>query len=109
MGLIFSVIKYFANAQYSCNVEFDLNTKRSTDPNIISAYNDVLGPIVNLTYHDSALILSAEKLFPTLLRYQYLYILYILYIYIHTVVHFVHTNNTKQTSWRNRYKYYIRS
>ena len=53
---------------YQCKAELDTSSLRSTNYNIISGYNNVLGPIVNLTYDDSALIMSAQRLMPTLLR-----------------------------------------
>eukprot|EP01084_Bolivina_argentea_P296855 511335_1 len=68
-SIIICCILFQRSQSYSCNAQFDLKTKRTSNPNIISAYNDVLGPIINLTYDDTALVLSVEKLYPTLLRH----------------------------------------
>ena len=51
-----------------CMISFDPGS-RPSDPRLLSGYNTILGPTVNLSYFDPALILSAKKLYPGLLRH----------------------------------------
>lgn len=53
----------------TCKLLYDIDSKRPSDPRIINAYNDVLGTIINLTYYDEAVLLSAKKLAPGALRH----------------------------------------
>ena len=65
----FSILIATDSAEYSCSVGFKSDSKRESDKNLIAGYNDVLGPIINLTYFDSSLLLSADKLYPGALRH----------------------------------------
>ena len=58
-----------AQSSPNCLVSFNSSTLRPSDPRLISGYNDVLGPIINLTYSDSSLLLSSSKLYPGILRH----------------------------------------
>ena len=63
-----SILIRITSASSGCIIGFDANSKPS-DPRLLSGYNDVLGPIINLTYFDTALILSAKKLYPGTMRH----------------------------------------
>ena len=52
-----------------CAVSFNANLLRASDPRLIGGYNDVLGPVQNLTYDDKALLLSSKMLYNGILRH----------------------------------------
>ena len=62
--LLLSLILYGAHA--GCPVSF---TKVETRPNLISTYNDGIGPSVFLAYYDQGLQLAADKLLVQFLRH----------------------------------------
>eukprot|EP01084_Bolivina_argentea_P305270 527344_1 len=53
----------------SCNVEPNHNSKRRSTGDLINGYNDVLGPIINLTYFDTALISMSKKMYIGAMRH----------------------------------------
>eukprot|EP01084_Bolivina_argentea_P271238 461452_1 len=68
--LLLTLITMIVNsAEYSCLIEFKSGSKRTSNRNLIAGYNDVLGPIINLTYFDTSLLLSADKLYPGAFRH----------------------------------------
>ena len=52
----------FVVAQETCKVSFS-ETSYESEPKIISGFNDVLGPVINLTFFDDALTLATNKLY----------------------------------------------
>eukprot|EP01084_Bolivina_argentea_P187758 323355_1 len=61
-------VSTFAQKTNNCSVSFNKQSSRKSDPRLIG-YNDVLGPIIDLKYSDTALLLSAEKIYPGILRH----------------------------------------
>ena len=46
-----------------------LTTKKPSNGKILSGYNTVLGPVINLTYYDTALLLAVKNSYVSSLRY----------------------------------------
>ena len=57
----------FGTCDHGCNIIYDDGVITSRE--LIQGYNTVLGPVINLTYYDTALELSVKKLYVGSLRY----------------------------------------
>eukprot|EP01084_Bolivina_argentea_P233511 393290_1 len=58
-----------SQSNYGCSISFDHNSIRPSDIRLIGGYNDVLGPVQNLTYFDKGLLLTVNKLYTGILRH----------------------------------------
>eukprot|EP01084_Bolivina_argentea_P302949 522992_1 len=69
LTILLSIDISLSQTSNNCLVSFNKTTLRPSDPRLIAGYNDVLGPIVDLKYNDTSLLLSANKLYLGLLRH----------------------------------------
>eukprot|EP01084_Bolivina_argentea_P277206 473199_1 len=72
MALLFWLLMLNINVELTisnCTVTFDSKHWRKSDAKIINAYNQFLGPIINLTYYDTSVIQSTKLLYLGALRF----------------------------------------
>eukprot|EP01084_Bolivina_argentea_P268971 456995_1 len=64
--LLIMIITYRAEA--SCSITAT-GSGQPSDPRLLSGFNDILGPVITLTYNDSGLLLGVNKLYTGALRH----------------------------------------
>ena len=66
-GLCVIVLRITSGASAGCSINFDAGT--AVEPSVVAGLNDVLGPIVNLSYSDAALFAATSALGVAALRH----------------------------------------
>ena len=68
--LLLSLIRLtISQSNYKCSISFNSSLLRRSDMRLIGGYNDVLGPVQNLTYFDQGLVETSKFLYNGILRH----------------------------------------